>query len=741
MSHSIHRPLRSTALLKHAYQTSHLRYTLPSSRHYAKSANRRDADIIVVGAGIAGVSASIAAAEKGASVVLVDSAHGGGATAQSGGVVYAGGGTDQQKAAGYGHDTPENMFCYLKEETNGAVDDETLRAFCDGSVSRLKWLESHGAKFDASLCPYKTSYPTDQYYLYFSGNEKSHPFNKVAKPVPRGHRTAHPGFSGGALWRPLFDSAMKLGVRFLPASKVERLLLDDQGSPRGIEFKHLDPSSKDFRRHRALTSWGKKLQLTLPEAADVLLNRADRIWSKESRPSSLEAPAVILSAGGFAFNPDMRQQHAPDFSKVAPLGTRGDDGSGIRLGQSAGGSIDKMDNMSAWRFLYPPTALLEGVVVSQSGRRFSAEDVYGATLSDRMIRHHGSKAFLVLDSTQWAKTKNQLGKQTQAELFLQRLHSLVWEHMKAPSIESLANKIGVNAATLQETINTYNEAIYDGKEDPMKKEAEYCTPILTSPFYCLDISPKLKGVQTVHGLTLGGLRVDGKSGLVLRKDGTQIRGLYAAGRNAVGPLIAEALELEEMESKYAVGGLNPVPGFIVSGKGSTLVVMVPLSTMDRELGFAIGVRELCRKYNVLFISDDVRQGAGKTGKFLSSDWMGPKNRLDMATLGKSISGGAYPASYVLGTDEVMSLVQPYQSASTFAMAPQANAAVLATLGIMDEEKLVERALYVQAKWRETTSSWKYPFAKSIISLGGDMNVFIDESYEGVSASRISRLAY
>ncbi|KAJ3547327.1 hypothetical protein NM208_g1578 [Fusarium decemcellulare] len=534
MFRSLRRPLQSITLPGHAYPTSHPRYTFLLTRYYAKDSYHRDADIIVVGAGIAGVSASIAAAEKGASVVLVDSAHGGGATAQSGGVVYAGGGTDQQKAAGYGHDTPENMFCYLKEETKGAVDDETLRAFCEGSVARLKWLESHGAKFDASLCPYKTSYPTDQYYLYYSGNEKSHPFNKVAKPAPRGHRTAHPGFSGGALWRPLFDSAMKLGVRFLPASKVDRLLLDTQGAPRGVEFKSLDPSSKLFRRHKTLTSWGKKFQLALPEAADFLLNRADRIWCKGARPSSLMAPAVILSAGGFAFNPDMRQRYAPDFSKVAPLGTRGDDGSGIQLGQSAGGSVDKMDNMSAWRFLYPPTALLEGVVVSQSGRRFSAEDVYGATLSNRMIRQHESKAFLVLDSTQWAKAKDQLGKQTQSELFLQRLHSLVWEHMKAPSIDSLANKISVSAAALQETIDAYNEAIHDGKEDPMKKEAEYCTPILKPPFYCLDISPKLKGVQTVHGLTLGGLRVDGKSGLVRRKDGTCVKGLYAAGRNAVG---------------------------------------------------------------------------------------------------------------------------------------------------------------------------------------------------------------
>lgn len=60
--------------------------------------------------------------------------------------------------------------------------------------------------------------------------------------------------------------------------------------------------------------------------------------------------------------------------------------------------------------------------------------------------------------------------------------------------------------------------------------------------------------------------------------------------------------------------------------------------MDRELEFAIRVRKLCKKYNVLFISDDVRQGVGKTGRFLSSEWMGPENKPDIVTLGKSISG-------------------------------------------------------------------------------------------------------
>ncbi|KAH7120365.1 pyridoxal phosphate-dependent transferase [Dactylonectria estremocensis] len=164
-------------------------------------------------------------------------------------------------------------------------------------------------------------------------------------------------------------------------------------------------------------------------------------------------------------------------------------------------------------------------------------------------------------------------------------------------------------------------------------------------------------------------------------------------------------------------------------------------TFEEELDFAKSVRQICKKYNVLFISDEVRQGAGKTGKFLSSEWMGPENKPDMVTMGKSISGGAYPASFVLGSNEVMTLVKPYQSASTFAMAPQANAAVLATLEVIDEEKLIERALYLEAKWKETTATWSIPFVRYYTSRGGDMNLVIDESFKGVSARRIARLAY
>ncbi|CAH0035782.1 unnamed protein product [Clonostachys rhizophaga] len=497
-------------VLHHNGSVLPIRNYLTSNQHAARS--RRDADVIVVGAGIAGVSASIAAAEKGASVILLDAAYGGGASAQSGGVVYAGGGTDQQKAAGYGHDTPSNMFNYLKQEVAGTVDDKTLQTFCDGSSQRLKWMERHGAKFEASLCPWKTSYPTDKHYLYFSGNEKSWPYNTAAEPAPRGHRMKSPGMSGAALWQAMFQSVLKLGVHVKPATRVERLLFDED--PNGVAIRSIEPNTRAFSRHKGLARLGHGSQLMVPELADLFLDRAEAVWEKSSTSSTLHAPAIILAAGGFAFNKKMRQEHLPEFSQVAPLGTRGDDGSGIHLGQSAGGAVGKMNSMSAWRFLYPPTAFLEGIVVSRDGNRFISEDIYGATMSDGMIRKHESTAFAIYDSIQ--------------------LHTLLWGHKKSSTLEGLALKFGISPDGLRQTASTYNRAIAEGEADPMHKAAEYCTPISQGPFYGVDISAQPAGVQATHGLTLGGLIVDGETGLVCRKDGSTIKRLYAAGRTAVG---------------------------------------------------------------------------------------------------------------------------------------------------------------------------------------------------------------
>src|SRR5882724_9354436 len=156
-----------------------------------------EADVVVVGFGAAGACAALEAAAAGSSVLLLDRFGGGGATALSGGVVYAGGGTPQQRAAGV-DDSPETMHAYLRTEVGDAVPAATLRQFCDGSVAMLAWLEGHGVPFEGSLCPDKTSYPTNRHYPYYPGRALSAAASASAgPPATRGHRTEGRGTHGG----------------------------------------------------------------------------------------------------------------------------------------------------------------------------------------------------------------------------------------------------------------------------------------------------------------------------------------------------------------------------------------------------------------------------------------------------------------------------------------------------------------------------------------------------------------
>jgi ornithine--oxo-acid transaminase len=165
--------------------------------------------------------------------------------------------------------------------------------------------------------------------------------------------------------------------------------------------------------------------------------------------------------------------------------------------------------------------------------------------------------------------------------------------------------------------------------------------------------------------------------------------------------------------------------------------------MQEEIDFCTKVRQLCKKYNVLFIADEVRMGSCKTGKLLSSDWMGPENKPDIVAIGKSITGGAYPASFVFGSDEIMTNVKPYHSLSTYSMTSMACAVVQASLGVWEEERIEQRALDIHSKWVKETSTWRFPYLKYASAFGADINLFLDEEYENreerISPRRFSLL--
>ena len=221
-----------------------------------------ESDVIVVGFGAAGACAALEAAAAGARVVVLDRFGGGGATALSGGVVYAGGGTPQQQAAGV-TDSAGAMFAYLSAEAGDVVSAATLRAFCDGSAAMLAWLERHGVPFEGSLCPDKTSYPTNRHYLYYSGSELS--LAAVAPPAPRGHRTHGRGTSGRVLYARLAAAVRASGATVLPQTRVEQLITDADGRVTGVAASTLRGAPRwAAAAHRVLHRWSAKPYLYAP---------------------------------------------------------------------------------------------------------------------------------------------------------------------------------------------------------------------------------------------------------------------------------------------------------------------------------------------------------------------------------------------------------------------------------------------------------------------------------------------
>lgn len=106
-------------------------------------------------------------------------------------------------------------------------------------------------------------------------------------------------------------------------------------------------------------------------------------------------------------------------------------------------------------------------------------------------------------------------------------------------------------------------------------------------------------------------------------------------------------------------------------------------------GYLRKVRELCTKYNVLFIADEVQTGLARTGRMLAVDHEDVKP--DILILGKALSGGMYPVSAVLANDDVMLCIKPGEHGSTYGGNPLGCKVAMAALEVLVNEKLAENA--------------------------------------------------
>ncbi|KAI1180388.1 ornithine aminotransferase [Nemania sp. FL0916] len=137
------------------------------------------------------------------------------------------------------------------------------------------------------------------------------------------------------------------------------------------------------------------------------------------------------------------------------------------------------------------------------------------------------------------------------------------------------------------------------------------------------------------------------------------------------------------------------------------------------------VHDLCRKHNVLLICDEIQTGIGRTGRMLCSEWAGIKP--DLVTLGKAISGGMYPVSCVLGSKEIMLVVEPGTHGSTYGGNPLGCAVSIRALELMEEEQLTQKAEKLGTMFRKSLAALKSPVIKTIRGKGLLNAVVVDES--------------
>ncbi len=433
------------------------------------------ADVVVVGAGIAGTSAAIEAAEAGAeTIVLERGMAAGGTSALSGGILYLGGGTATQEACGF-HDTPDAMATFLLAACGPGADAAKVRAYCEGSVAHHDWLVAHGVPFETSFCDEPNREPFGTEGLLFTGGEDSLPFCEMTPPVPRGHCPEYPDTAGGFLMERLGAALDRSGARLVPESRVEMLVTDGGGRVVGVT------------------------------------GRVDgRLCSVQARRG------VVLAGGGFIFNEEMVERCCPTVNKVDPvwrIGNPGDDGTVIRAAQGAGAAVERMDAFECALPIGPPHRMARGVLVNGKGERFVNEDTYTGRLGLRALVDQGGEVFMIVDE----------------EIFELNYVGMRYQWV-AETAEELASEIGLPPGTLAATLDEYNADAEAGTDRRFGKLPPWLVP-LHPPYGAVDLRASSGTIYAVF--TLGGIVTDPAS-RVLDGDGRPVPGLWAAGRCTAG---------------------------------------------------------------------------------------------------------------------------------------------------------------------------------------------------------------
>jgi len=399
-----------------------------------------DVDVVVVGSGAAGLSAAVAAADGGASVLVVDSADRiGGASALAGGSFMAAG-TAQQAAAGYPDDTADDFYDYYLSFNRWDANPAVVRRFCDDAAPTLRWLEDLGVEFRPEN-------------LYRAGLESA----------PRSHR---PTGGGLAVVQALQSACGRHpGIEFALGNRVDALLTDDERVV-GVRAR-----SEELTAHSVVIAaggFGSNPELVKMHYPDA--NRGgEGAWSP--------APSTCLGDG-------------LKIAEAVGAGTTGTNHGELLL--STGFSRDLEPFVPGWL-----------VYVTDKGHRF-VNELAPHTVITPLALTHGDSCWAVLDeaarcsASGSADTRWGAGSWTADTLLAEVKRGRV---QSAETIAELASEAGINPAGLAATVAQYNAACAAGLDSRFFKDPSVLKPISSPPFYAVKLRPLVVAV-TGYGLTI-----------------------------------------------------------------------------------------------------------------------------------------------------------------------------------------------------------------------------------------------
>ena len=500
------KPLKRRTVLG-GLATAPLAAALPASAAITRKSVKSwyaSVDVVIVGSGVAGTAAAIEASAAGAETLVLESLPKlGGSSAMSGGVVYAGAGTALQKACGV-DDSVEAMRDYIVAASGLYIQQDKIDLYCEQSPAHFDWLVQQGVHYEPSFTNEK-GLPGTADSLYYSGSEQVYEFAHTIKPAPRGHVPGFKGWTGGrSLMEAVIPAARRAGARYLTGVNCERLIVESDGRIAGVKVQ-MDGETRHIRAKKGL----------------------------------------VLAAGGFIHNREMLAVYAPELAQCSvPWGNMGDQGMGIRMGLSVGGTAAQMHHGFAIMPLYLPDHVLKGIVVNERGQRFIGEDAYHAFLGHEIAYHQKGRAWLITDKT------SQYGYDDYR----------VSEVARADNIAALEKKLGFAPASLTGSLEYYNRHARKGKDPLLNKAANYLRAIAEPPFVAYDLSVD-KAFFPAH--TFGGLRTNIHSE-VLDAWNEPIPGLYAAGRTTAGlpvaPYIASGISVGDGSFFGRIAGRHAAEG-------------------------------------------------------------------------------------------------------------------------------------------------------------------------------------